>query len=67
MHPHAFGIDAVCKTNNLKKGMSTFAILDGNNCAVQVGHFYIPSGKKWIYSLLLVNFLPMIWGEQICK
>jgi hypothetical protein len=67
MHPEAWAIDCVNKTNKEKKELLTFVGKDGNNNAFQGARAFIPSGKKWVFHLVFSHILPLFWGTHVCK
>ena len=67
MHPESISWDVTHQTNKQKRDLFVGVAKDGNNHGFHVCHAFLPSQKRWVFSIIFRLCIPRLWGLDIVK
>ena len=67
MHPECISWDVTHQTNKQKRDLFVGVAKDGNNQGFHVCHAFLPSQKRWVFSIIFRFCIPSLWGLDIVK
>lgn len=67
MHPEFLAWDVTSQTNKQKRDLFIGAGKDGNNKGFHACHAFLPSQKRWVFSVMFSLCLPALVGRDVLK